>query len=220
MTMVLLCCHGVYDSETDEFFAEHSGDRPIYEAQLQYAAAHVRWLARNDPMLVISGGPTKKQRQCSESRSYLDLAEQIGLKLPTNTVLEEYALTSIENLLFGAYVYRQQRGCYPTSIHAVTWSFKESRMTATVEAINEWRYAPFRCERFAFFPVGNLSGHPREKADIAEKAYVKSLRQGIEAYYAHSKVQRLIRERDVWNSRTRVGSRYSPLPFPTDVSRS
>ncbi len=99
-TLVILACHGVYDYDLDCMYAEHPEDRPVYESHINFAFNHLKWRSYNSPLLVISGGFTKIQKYISESRSYIEMARKIGLNIPGNIELEEYALTSIENLLF------------------------------------------------------------------------------------------------------------------------
>lgn len=163
-TLVVLACHCVFDPATNRIYAEHAEDRPIYEAHLSYAFKHLEWRANISPLLVISGGPTKVQRHCSESRSYIELAETIGLTAPANVELEEYALTSIENLLLSLYIYHCTRKVYPQSVEVISWEFKRARFEQTLQAINNWAQLGQEWPPLKFFPVGDLWGKPKEKA--------------------------------------------------------
>jgi hypothetical protein len=213
-TMVLLACHCVYDPAIDRAYAEHEEDRPVYESHLVFAFNHLKWVAQEDPLLVISGGFTKVQKHCSESRSYLDLACKIGINVPSNVALEEYALTSIENLLFSLYVYREVRGMYPVAIDTISWEFKRNRFIETLNAINHWSEFEKTWDGLRFYPVGDLSGGIRDKAIAKEDDYVKSLKEGLEQYYSSESVQEVIAKRDVWNSRPAVKRRYQGYPLP------
>lgn len=95
---------------------------------------HFRWRAAADPLLVLSGGRTQPQRSCAESRSYVELAQALDLTLSPEPVLEEYALTSIENLLFSLYAYHHTRQIYPAHIDVISWAFKRLRFEQTLEA--------------------------------------------------------------------------------------
>jgi hypothetical protein len=213
-TMVLLACHCVYDPAINRIYAEHEEDRPVYESHLAFAFNHLKWVATDDPLLVISGGFTKVQRHCSESRSYLDLACKLGFNVPSNVALEEYALTSIENLLFGLYVYKEVRDKYPVTIDTISWEFKRKRFKETLNAINRWSKFGETWDDLRFFPVGDLTGGILQKAMAKEDDYVKSLQKGLDQYYSSTSVKEIITKRDVWNSRPAVKQRYKRCPLP------
>lgn len=160
-TLVVVACHAVYDRATDAIYTdqrEFLKDRPVYEAQLNYAICHLRlcanWQSDSDPLLVISGGPTKPETPCSESHSYRDLAIHLGLALPDNLALEEFALTSIENLLLSLYVFHKKRGIFPNAIHVISWEFKRERSRKTLAAINRWPPLAESWDSLEYFPVG------------------------------------------------------------------
>ncbi len=109
-TLIVLTCHCVYDPDLDRVYAEHEEDMPVYQSDVSFAFNSLKWIAEEDPLLVISGGKTKLERDCSESRSYVQWAAKLGIDFPREKIaLEEYAMTSIENLLFSLYVYADQQ---------------------------------------------------------------------------------------------------------------
>ena len=181
--LVVLACHCVYDPQTDAIYTDKPqfvNDRPVYEAHLEYAFRHlhlcINWLPNSDPLLVISGGFTKVQRNCSESRSYVEMARRMDLEIPSNLALEEFALTSIENLLFSLYAFHEAQGAYPAQIDVISWAFKRERFEATIKAINEWEQLGESWESIDFFPVGDLRQEEKKfvKSKI-EQSYIDSL---------------------------------------------
>lgn len=213
-TLIILACHCVYDRRTNRIYAEHEEDRPIYEAHLLYALQHLKWRSGTNPLLVISGGPTKKQLFLSESRSMLDLAESMRLTIPDTIALEEYALTTIENILFSLYVYHQQRSAYPESIDFISWSFKYRRVTATLQAINAWQAFGKVWSSLNFFGVGDLFGNGKVKALNKEEEYITALNHGLGAYYATPATQQLMQDRDPFNTRAHRATIYAGYPLP------
>lgn len=213
-TLVVLACHGVFDPVTQRLYAEHPEDRPIYEAHLHYAVRHLAWRAELLPLLVLSGGPTQRQRPCSESQSYVEWAHTLHIDLPVHVALEEYALTSIENLLLSLYVYHRTRGRYPEAVDVISWAFKYARFEATLQAINHWAPLGHTWPAVQFFPVGDLWGRARDRALEDEARYISALQGGLVAYYQEQAVQALIRQRDVYDSRARARLCYAGYPLP------
>ena len=213
--LVVLACHCVYDDDLDCIYAEHPEDRPIYESHVNYAFNHLKWRKNGNPLLVISGGFTKIQKYCSESRSYIQMANNIGLALPENIALEEYALTSIENLLFSLYVYKDIRKVYPKEIDVISWEFKRTRFQKTLEAINNWKPIGEQWNTLNFFPVGDLWGNPQKNALGDEKAYIDSLgKGGLVGYYNLQMTKDMLEKRDVYNSRSLAKIRYKDYSLP------
>jgi len=221
-TLVLLACHGVYDPDADTMYTdrpEFVNDRPAYEAQIDYAFRHLRyctnWRPGSDPLLVISGSFSKQQRHCSESRSYLELARHMGLAVPDNVVLEEYALTSIENMLLSLYAYHDTRGAYPEAIDVISWAFKQRRFEVTLRAISEWTPLGEEWNGLDYFPVGDLRRKERQAIErTIEQRYIDALERGLEAYYEVPETQTAIARRDPHNTRPRARKRYAGYPLP------
>ncbi len=218
-TLAVLACHCVYDPENDAVYTdrpEFARDRPVYEAQIFYAHRHLRLRRSLDPLVVISGGFTRPQRACSESRSYLEWAKRLGISFPEDEVaLEEYALTSIENLLLGLYVYHQRRGVFPERIDVVSWEFKCARFQHTLAAISNWAPLGQSWPNLEYFPVGDL---PSEECEYvmshAEVSYIRSLQHGLAGYYSNPQTREAIARRDVHNSREAARERYKGYPLP------
>jgi len=196
------------------FYAEHPEDRPIYESHIAYAFNHLIWRAATSPFLVISGGFTKIQRECSESRSYLDLARSLELPIPISVALEEYALTSIENVLLSLYVYHQVRRVYPESVEVISWEFKRARFEQTLVAINNWVPLDRTWPPLRFFPVSDLWGAAKAKSVAVEEDYIASLKSGIDAYYENPQTRLVLAKRDVYASRDAARTFYADYPLP------
>jgi hypothetical protein len=214
-TLCIFPCHGVYDPELDCFYGEHSEDHPIYKAQLFYVLSHLIWRAATMPLLVISGGLTKLQRRCSESRSHLEWVHALGWRMPDNVALEEHALTTPENVLLSLYKYRQVRGVYPERIEVIaSWGFKEDRLAAPLAALNKWEPLGQTWTTLDFFPAGDLSGSDKVRALKKEAEYCAALDKGIVAYYDSPVVKEVIRKRDVIGSPPLTKEAYSGYPLP------
>jgi len=212
--LCLLTCQGVYDTKLSRFYGEHPEDRPIYDSQLLYAFNHLVWRKRAKPLLVISGGLTQRQRRCSESRSYFERTKHLGLPVLGQVALEEHALTSIENLILSIYAFHQERGTYPDSIELISWAFKRRRMEKALEAINVWAPLGQSWPPLRFFPVGDLWGRFKETAVQAEEEDCAALDHGVEAYYQSERVQELLRNRNVFDSRQLARKAYEGYPLP------
>lgn len=213
-TLILLTCHCVFDLGTGRCLAEHPADRPIYEAHLLYAFRHLEWRAGKSPSLVISGAPTKTECDCSESNSYIEMAKAMNLKIPTNVILEQHALTSIENVLLSLYAYHRARGTYPECIDAISWEFKRERFERTLDAINKWQPLGESWPPLNFFPVGDLWGAAKANALRVERDYITALTEGLEQYYQSRQTQEILQKRDVHRSRPVAKEFYRAYPLP------
>ena len=221
-TLVILACHCVYNPETDEIYTDKSqfvNDRPVYEAHIDYAIRHLRlcknWIPDSDPLLVISGGFTKPQRNSSESSSYVELAKRMSLQIPENLALEEFALTSIENLLFSLYMYHEVRGRFPKTIDVISWEFKRQRFVETLKAINRWTDLGQTWDGLEYFPVGDLRSQERQIVlNTLEKSYIESLQQGLSSYYDNPETIAAIARRDVHQTRDQAKQRYAKYALP------
>lgn len=90
-----------------------------------------------DSILVISGGFTKPQIKKSESSSYLEAAEKLGLLnmninflKDSNVLLEEYARDSYENVLYSILTFYKKFSKFPKKITVVGFGFKRERFLA------------------------------------------------------------------------------------------
>ena len=144
----------------------------------------------------------------------MEWAAALDLKVPENVAVEEYSLTSVENLLLSLYVYHQRTGRFPERIESISWEFKRERFQRALQAIGEW---PLLAEAWAdlyFFPVGDLAAQQRARALEVEKSYIDSLEAGLDAYYQNPKTRAVILERDVHYSREAARKFYSDYPLP------
>lgn len=212
--LIVLPCHCVYDKNKRIIYSEHPEDRPIYEAHISYAIKHLEWRKEFNPILVISGGFSKKEIELSESRSYIDMAKDMGFSIEENIFLEEYSLLSLENLLFSLYVYYEIKKEYPTEIDVISWNFKKERFISTLKAINKWERFNESWEKLNFFPVGDLYKDSLKRAIRDENIYIKLLKNGIEFYYSNPVITELIKKRDVYNLREKTKQRYNNFPIP------
>ena len=212
--LIILPCHCVYDRNIRKIYAEHPEDRPIYEAQIIYSFKHLEWRKDENPLLILSGGYSKKELNISESQSYLYYAEDLGLAINNNIILEEYALVSIENLLFSLYMYKLNRECYPETIDIISWSFKKERYETALKSINYWSQMDESFENLKFFPVGDLFGKPLKNAVLDERNYILSLEKGIEFYYENPLTKDKIKKRDIYDLRNKTKKVYSKFPIP------
>ncbi len=217
-TLVLLACHGVYDRGNDRFLGDHPEDRPVHETQLFYALRHVRWQQAAKPLLIISGGCTQAALRCSESQSYFDWARQLGWTLPPDLLLEEYALTSVENVLFSMYRYHQTRNHYPERLEVISWGFKCERLTLTLEAVCDWLALPRPWPTLQCYPIGDLPEPIRAGALLTEQEYMHDLSNGLPHYYASDKIHALLRRRDAWATRVAAGQCYADYALPFSVA--
>ena len=137
------------------------------------------------------------------------------LSIPQNIALEEYALTSIENLLLSLYVYHEERGFFPKTIDVISWEFKRERFMKTLNAINDWQELGQKWTGLEYFPVGDLRSEERRFViEKVECSYIKSLEQGLSGYYKNQQTKDAINRRDVHNSRDQARKRYEKYPLP------
>ena len=212
--LVILPCHGVFDPASGRIYAEHPEDLPVYERQLATALDCVERARDEAPLLVVSGGATKLERRCSESRSYVEWAERAGLRLPAGLRLEEYALTSVENLLFGVCSYVMARGVLPARLLVVSWSFKQPLFAAAHGALRRWSAAFAELPELEYVPVGDLSAASRAVADAGQRRYEELLNDGLDAYYRDGAVSALIARRDVYALRDQARRLYRRFALP------
>ncbi len=230
--LFILPCHCVYDTALNCIYAEHPEDLAMFLSDLGTACRLVREQWGNDEqkkeqLLVISGGKTKIERDCSESRSYAEWAGKKNIELPEKTYLEEYALTSIENLLFSLYIYADKIGHFPEIIQVLSWGFKEKRFKQTLEAIKDWEILKewskevwgwqnnnFYQWNLDYQPIGNPRGNVINKIQPIEDEEIELLKRGIEEYYKDKKVKEKLTRRDPFKSRSLATKRYEEQQYP------
>ncbi len=120
--LLVLCCHGVYDK--GEFYADRPAEKEVYQDHIRLAFDIMR--EKTYDVLIISGGYTKLQVEKSEARGYLEWADEIGLdKTGLVILLEEYARSSAENLLFSMCRFYQYFDYFPEKVGACTLHWKK-----------------------------------------------------------------------------------------------
>ena len=213
-TLVILACHGVFDPQAGVIHAEHPEDLPVYERQLRAALACEQRARDEDPLLVVSGGATRSERCCSESRSYVEWAEAAGLRLPAGLLLEEYALTSVENLVFGVCSFAMARGEPPARLTVVSWAFKRPLFAAAHAALRRWSATFAALPTLEYLAVGDLHGAARASADAGQRRYAALLNDGLDAYYRDEAVRALIARRDICVMRDEARRFYGEFKLP------
>lgn len=119
--LLVLCCHGVYHK--GEFYAEHPYEAEIYKGQIRESFNALK--EERYDILIISGGYTKREVEKSEARGYLDWADDLGLARTGLVILEEYARSSVENLLYSMCRFYQYFEYRPEEVGAYTLCWKK-----------------------------------------------------------------------------------------------
>lgn len=136
--MILVPGHAVWSGQGDPYDSSTWFLKPFQINEPAFLIEHLQAgieLAAGDPnsRLVISGGPTELLAgPRSEARSYLDIANHCDFwghsEVRERCVLEEYALDSFLNVLFGVCRFREVAGSWPTRITVAGWGFKARRL--------------------------------------------------------------------------------------------
>jgi hypothetical protein len=110
-----------YQNSEPRFFIEH------IRAGVELAAE------RPDALLMFSGAATERAAgPVSEALSYWRIADWYGwwghAEVQGRAVLEEWALDSFLNLLYGLHRYREVAGAWPDRITVCGWGFKRRRI--------------------------------------------------------------------------------------------
>jgi len=135
--MILVPGHAVWTGQGDPydsstwFLKPFQMHEPVFLIEHLQAGIELAAADRNS-LLVISGAPTElRAGPRSEARSYLDLAASAEFwghsALKDRCVVEEYALDSFLNLMFGLCRFKEVSGSWPTRITVAGWGFKSKR---------------------------------------------------------------------------------------------
>ena len=187
--LLVLCCHGVWTKEA--FYAEFPGEKPIYENHILIAFNALR--ERKYDVLIISGGFTKKETKKSEAKSYLDWSDDLGLnREDLNILLEEYARSSVENLLFSMCRFCQEFHYFPEEIGACTLHWKKEwfeEVIAPCLCLPNFKVLPVEGEAERLKEIGARLPNPHEVANKNRADPLEILRGGK------------VRKRDPWKIR-------------------
>ena len=137
--LILVCCHAIYLSgpthgldEAEWLLAPfQTGESSLFT---QHLITGLRAVAA-DPasLLVLSGSRTRKETERSEAGSYLALAEEndfwgiLDGEQRERVLLDEQALDSFANLVFGTVRFWKSVGRWPERITIVSHAFKRER---------------------------------------------------------------------------------------------
>ncbi|KAK3946048.1 FolC bifunctional protein [Diplogelasinospora grovesii] len=141
--LVIVCGHAIWAGgpkngwDEGEWLIESykAGETPTF---IEHIKAGVKVLGEDErAVLIFSGGPTRKETQLSEARSYFNLAVANsyfnlipeGSPATARLVLEERALDSYYNILFSLVEFwRFTGGIWPERITIVSHAFKRTRL--------------------------------------------------------------------------------------------
>ncbi|KAH6696975.1 DUF218 domain-containing protein [Plectosphaerella plurivora] len=141
--LVVLCCHGIWlgglsrgHDESDWLIADFQhGETPTF---IEHIKAAIRLLETDgEALLVISGGPTRKETRLSEAESYRNVALANDLftitpgsrsSVESRIILDERALDSYHNILFSLTAFWQHTRTWPARMTVVSHGFKRERI--------------------------------------------------------------------------------------------
>ncbi|KAG9255721.1 uncharacterized protein F5Z01DRAFT_555879 [Emericellopsis atlantica] len=137
--LIIVCCHGLYvggpappyDEKSWLIAPFQSGEEPTF---VEHIRAGVQRVADNvdKSVLMFSGGPTRKETELSEARTYLRAAQAHsfwGQSVPTSSILlEERALDSYHNILFSLTLFYSSFTAWPSRVTIISHDFKRPRL--------------------------------------------------------------------------------------------
>ncbi len=146
--MILVPGHAVWRGTGDPTDASTWFLKPFQIDEPRFFIEHLRAgveLAAADQasLLVISGGATELLAgPRSEARGYFEIAARAGFwshaEVRERCVLEEFALDSFLNLLYGLCRFREIAGHWPERVTVAGWGFKSLRFSERHRAALRW----------------------------------------------------------------------------------
>ncbi len=137
-SLVIVAGHSIYIGKTFEnilddsnwiLFSFQKGEPKLYIEHIIKGCEIAK--ADKNALLIFTGGQSRKEANAkSESQSYFELADHLGLineDLRERSTTEEFSRDSFENLLFPICRFREFLGYYPNYITFVSFAFKERR---------------------------------------------------------------------------------------------
>jgi len=119
--LLVLCCHGVYHKK--EFYANYPSEAEFYKEHIRESLNALK--EGKYDVLIISGGYTKYPVEKSEARGYLDWSDDLGVARTGLVILEEYARSSVENLMFSMCRFYEYFNDSPEAVGACTLHWKK-----------------------------------------------------------------------------------------------
>ena len=194
--MILVPGHAVWSGQGDPYDSLTWFLKPFQINEPAFLIAHLQAgieLAAADRagLLVISGGPTElRAGPRSEARGYLELAARAEFwdhpEVRERCVLEEYALDSFLNLLYGLCRFKEVAGLWPTRITVAGWGFKARRFAELHRAALRWE--------LPFEPVA--VNDPPELEIAAQREAATRLQWAADPYGRHAPLSEKRAERD------------------------
>lgn len=136
--LILVPGHAVWNLRGDPLDDASWYLKPFQNSEPQYFVEHIRAgvelaAQRPDGLLMFSGAATERAAgPVTEALGYWRIAEWYGWwghpEVRERAVLEEYALDSFLNVLYGLHRYRQVTGEWPQRLTVCGWSFKGRRI--------------------------------------------------------------------------------------------
>lgn len=146
--MILVPGHAVWRGTGDPSDPSTWFLKPFQSDEPRFFIAHLRAgveLAAADPgsLLVISGGATELHAGSrSEAQGYFEIADRAGFwghaQVRERCVLEEFALDSFLNLMYGLCRFREAAGHWPARVTVAGWGFKSRRFSELHRTALRW----------------------------------------------------------------------------------
>jgi hypothetical protein len=194
--MILVPGHAVWSGRGDPYNSLTWFLKPFQVNEPAFLIAHLQAgielaAADRDSLLILSGGPTELLAgPRSEALGYFDLADRADFwghsEVRDRCALEEYALDSFLNLLFGLCRFQEVAGLWPSRITVAGWGFKARRFAELHRAALRWE-----------LPFESLAvNDPPELEIAAHREAATRLQWAVDPYGRHAPLSEKRAERD------------------------